>query len=142
MAALNFQKWIVPKIEKGNKPGTIRQKRRRPIKIGELLYLYTGMRTKHCRQLLFSPKVHYGSIPIRITEDAIYLSDVALFESMKDPFAKLDGFKSYADFLTFFRDTYGLPFEGVWILWNRKTYEEATDYIMHRNGAVITFLNE
>ena len=51
MAALNFQKQFAPDVESGIKLQTIRAKRKNPIKEGETLYLYTGMRTKKCRKL-------------------------------------------------------------------------------------------
>ena len=51
MPALNFQKQFVPLIESGEKRQTIRSQRKQPIKVGDLLYLYTGQRTKNCRKL-------------------------------------------------------------------------------------------
>lgn len=130
MAALNFQAWIVPKIEDGTKPGTIRRKRKQPIKIGDLLHLFTNMRNKNCRRI--GLKVCYGKFDIRITRDSIFLDDCPLFESMKEGFAQLDGFRDYSHFLAFFETQYGLPFEGDWIVWNSKHVEGAKEFIQSR----------
>lgn len=49
MVAYSFNKGFVPSIESGRKRQTIRAPRRRHVRIGEQLQLYTGMRTKACR---------------------------------------------------------------------------------------------
>lgn len=51
MALLNFQKQFADLIEAGTKRQTIRAARKYPIKVGDKLYLYTGLRTKYCRKL-------------------------------------------------------------------------------------------
>ena len=51
MPALNFQEQFAAAVESGEKRQTIRSERKRPIKVGDTLYLYTGMRTKRCRKL-------------------------------------------------------------------------------------------
>ena len=55
MPALNFQRRFVSKIESGEKRGTIREKRKIPFKVGDPLYLYTGMRTSKCESII----LHY-----------------------------------------------------------------------------------
>jgi hypothetical protein len=49
MPALSFMQMFRPKIESGFKRHTIRAERAIPIKPGDLLVLYTGMRTRSCR---------------------------------------------------------------------------------------------
>jgi len=64
MPALNFQARFADAVERGDKTQTIRAPRKRPFKVGDNLYLYTGMRTKWCRKLLDA--VCIGVDPIRI----------------------------------------------------------------------------
>lgn len=53
MPALNYQKRFAPLVESGKKKHTIRACRKdgRDPRPGEVLYQYTGMRTKGCRKL-------------------------------------------------------------------------------------------
>jgi len=51
MPALNYHKQFAPAIEAGQKLQTIRAMRKVPVKAGDTLYHYTGMRTKACRLL-------------------------------------------------------------------------------------------
>ena len=103
MPALNFQKQFVPMIEDGSKYHTIRRKRKKnPIKVGDVLYLYTGMRTKQCRLI---KDVHCSSVvPVviypklgRVVLDGkmLALDDVLWF-------AVRDGFANQMDFFKFF----------------------------------------
>lgn len=50
MPAYNFQKLFVPMILGGQKPHTIRKKRKHPTKVGDVIKMFVGMRTKNCRQ--------------------------------------------------------------------------------------------
>ena len=54
MPALNYSSQFAPLVESGRKTQTIRALRKRPIKTGDKLYHYTGMRTKACRALGWS----------------------------------------------------------------------------------------
>jgi len=49
MPTINFTKF---KVESGEKRQTIRAVRKRPIKVGDKLHLYSGLRTKKARNLL------------------------------------------------------------------------------------------
>lgn len=51
MLALNFKPQFVDRILSGHKYTTIRKQRKHPIKVGDALYLYTGLRTKDCQKL-------------------------------------------------------------------------------------------
>ena len=58
MPAYNFQPQFVPMILDLSKPHTIRRRRaRRPTVPGDMLSLYTGMRTKQCTLIATSPCV-------------------------------------------------------------------------------------
>lgn len=51
MPAYSFQEMFVPFVLDGSKHQTIRSRRKHPAKVGDTLYLYYGLRTKHCRKL-------------------------------------------------------------------------------------------
>ena len=55
MALINFQKRFVPKILAGEKTHTIRAWRKHPVKVGETLHLYTGLRQRGARLLMRVP---------------------------------------------------------------------------------------
>lgn len=74
MPALNFQKQFADKIKNGEKLQTIRALRKRPFVIGDVLYLYTGMRTKNCVKL-----------------GKTYCIDIAYVEIINDQVIKVDG---------------------------------------------------
>jgi hypothetical protein len=44
MPALDFQARFAPLVESGEKRQTIRKRRKRPIGVGQTLYLWTGQR--------------------------------------------------------------------------------------------------
>ena len=118
MPLLNFKKQFAPLVEAGIKRQTIRSPRkdcRNPHR-GEILYLYTGLRTKSARKLLVVEC--RGSIPIAITENndvVLGMRELGYLEATK--LAKADGFDSFEDFLVFFRQNHGLPFFGFLIYW-------------------------
>jgi hypothetical protein len=116
MPALSFKKQFASDVEYGIKCQTIRALRKRPIKTGDMLYLYTGMRTKGCRKLgeAFCRQVRH----IRIIEGIdpwtyeIILDGEKLSEIQKYFLAKADGFANADKLFTFFREEHGIPFEG------------------------------
>ena len=110
MPAYNFQERFAPLVESGEKTHTIRKPRKRKTKVGELLKLYTGMRTRLCRLLRSAPckKV----VPILIEHDSVELEGQTLVGDELDLFAQSDGFKDGADFFKFWCDTYGLSEEN------------------------------
>ena len=123
MVAYNFQKRFAPAVESGDKRQTIRALgKRRHAKPGEMLQLYTGQRTKHCRLLredecrevlpvLMTPRKLESSILVAY----VFVSDVRLSMSSICALSRADGFACVADFFDFFRDR--MPFEGVLIKW-------------------------
>lgn len=124
MPALNYQERFVFLVESGLKKQTIRPKRKIPIKPGDPLYHYTGMRTKKCRKLGESEcKI---TTPICIEEWGFKLiTRIVTEEHWKYSidssdlgwFARRDGFKDWSEMRDWFKDRYGLPFEGVLIEW-------------------------
>lgn len=128
MSSLNFQEWLAGPVERGEKTQTIRAKRKRPIVIGETLYLFTGMRTKACRRLGTGRCIAVADIVIRENEVEVLRSveplgdgellrgGVILDASDRLNLAIADGFKTLEDFTAFFAK-WGLPFEGDLIGW-------------------------
>lgn len=102
MPALGFQKQFVPMIEDGTKHHTIRRKRKNPIKVGDVLYLYTGMRTKLC--WLVKESVCASVVPVVIYPDLGRVVLDGKMLSLDDTlrFAVRDGFANQMDFFRFF----------------------------------------
>ena len=116
MPAISFRKQFKMLIVRGHKRQTVRAKRKRPIKKGQLLYLYYALRTKHSKLLRVEKCVEVKSIEIRnnlqIKLDCEYLNNKEI-----DIFAAKDGFDNAYQFLDFYRLTHGLPFYGQVIYW-------------------------
>lgn len=113
MPALNFQARFAPLIISGAKRQTIRRVRKTPIKPGDRLCLYTGMRTKGCRKI--GEAVCEDTASVWIYDDHINVG--GRYFPPLDLFAKADGLSSWAEMRDFFREHYGLPFKGVIIYW-------------------------
>ena len=109
MVAFNFKKEFVPHIKSGKKRMTIRQTKR--CDVGDDMQLYTGQRTKQCKKIMDA--VCSDVFKIYITESGV---GCPRFTSMKN-LADLDGFKSPVEMREFFKNQYGLPFEGYAHVW-------------------------
>ena len=118
MSAYNFQKQFAPAIESGEKTSTIRARRKNgyvPVP-GERIKLYTGQRTTKCRLLR---EVTVSRVtPIVVDNDSIILDGTPVSAVRCLRIAKQDGFQSWADFVSFFKEQRGLPFNGYLIEWN------------------------
>lgn len=121
MPAYNFQSQFVPMILDGQKPHTIRKRRERPTKVGDMLWLYTGMRTKQCILIASSVCVKVQPITIMPYERILFYEEkdgrLQLGSEGVDRLAKMDGFENRKDFFGFF-ERYGKPlledFEIIW----------------------------
>lgn len=121
MAAYNFKKEFAAAVESGRKKQTIRADRkdgRRP-KPGEILALYTGMRTKACRLLLRAPCKTVCTIEIfhdrrgaDVIVDGLVLNKAAVRE-----LAHADGFVNENSFFYFFEENHGSAFVGILVTW-------------------------
>ena len=100
MPAISF-KVFREKLENGTKRQTIRLARKRPIVVGDKLYLYWHQRQKDCRPILVN-----GESVVRCNATArlnwLLLSHplMAEFEALRD------GFDSAKAFLAFFEEHY------------------------------------
>jgi len=115
MPALNYKAEFAPKVEDGTKRSTIRPRRKNPIKKGDTLYHYTGMRTKKCRKLLENKCTSVSRI--EIFNSIVAVNCCRLHHAAVYRLARKEGFKCVKDFRDFFRNQYGLPFVGAWIQW-------------------------
>jgi hypothetical protein len=116
MASLNFQARFAPDVQSGKKRQTIRARRKYPIRRGEVLYLYTGLRTQSARLL----RMAKCSSTIDVSIDAsgiLYAGTRIVADAAASRLAKSDGFAGYADMLGWIKKVYGLPFFGQLITW-------------------------
>jgi hypothetical protein len=120
MPALNFQPRFAELILSGAKRQTVRQLRRRPIRPGETLHLYTGQRTQQVRFLGYA--VCDDALKIRISPDAdrprVEVEGIGA-PVKPDFFARRDGFSSWGALRAFFASVYPGRDEiaGVLITW-------------------------
>ena len=131
MPAINFRKRYAKAIEAGVKRTTIRPPRRdkRPTaKEGDILSLYYGMRTKHCK--LIRRVVCTGVDPIALDIErhpdgkygiGIAVRGVPLVYEQLYMLAREDGFTDVSDMAEFFAGLYGTQMHGWLIRWNPET---------------------
>jgi len=103
MVAFNFQPQFIVDIQSGAKTQTIRRTAR--AEVGDRLQLYTGMRTKACRKIVDPDPVCILTNYIALRPDGITFGDASLFPSADD-FARMDGFRDYADMHRWFAERY------------------------------------
>ena len=136
MPALNFKKEFVSLIDFGIKRQTIRPLRKVPIKPGDKLYLYSGMRTKSCVHLGEVYCCEVLSITIRrLTNNTCNKYAIAIDTLIDDPsmwhvniaghppmsrmalfyLAKMDGFSDEEQMLRWFKNQYKLKPGDEWL---------------------------
>lgn len=120
MPLLGFKKQFAHLVENGTKRQTIRAKRRdgKDQRVGETLYLYTGLRTKHCRKL--GEEICKSVEEITIDYNGINVSGNWLSVSERDALARADGFTCFQDMKEFFKNEHGslqAGFSGLLIKW-------------------------
>ena len=138
MPALDFQPRFRRLILLGEKRQTIRKVRKRPIRVGDALFLYGGQRRKGGGNRLMeatcveaSPiciRSFRPSIPRRVPSKnrprirprlvvGVCLDGEHLSRADIIALARRDGFPGPFGFIRFFVRTHGLPFQGVLIRW-------------------------
>jgi len=116
MPALSFQKRFAAAVENGEKRQTFRKRRKRPIRAGDTLCMFTGMRTKQCRRL--RTEICTKITPVEITFlGTLVLAGVTQTAREAQRFARADGFEDYGEMLKWVVRTHGLPFVGDVIYW-------------------------
>jgi len=129
MPAYNFQARFVPKILAGTKPHTIRKRRKHPTKVGDILWLYSGMRTKTCKLIAGAPCVRVEPIVIWPFEERVAANiDFSIVQ-----LAYGDGFDGLPEFFDFFRRTYRekvlIDFEIIF--WDTKSMISSKDFVRY-----------
>jgi hypothetical protein len=125
MPSLNFTVFVDQVLD-GRKTQTIRAIRKRPIKVGDTLHLFTGMRHMSCWRL--SPEggvACIGAYPIEIDRRCCGVNLNGAVRLMCQPFdasqierlARDDGFESVSEFFDFFDPNVGDVFRGQLIRW-------------------------
>jgi len=123
---ISFMSQFVDKVLSGEKRQTIRAARKRPIKVGDMLILATGARTKYYRKL--GEARCLAAFPIQMTAAGVSGEIEGIWEwSAEWPrkLARWDGFEATKDFRAFFETRYGFPFEGIVIRWSEIRKEGA-----------------
>lgn len=105
MPALNFERRFVEAILSGRKTSTLRLPRKRPIKVGDRLYLYTGMRTKYCRKVMETTTMRVTPITMSLSPSRFeFVADAKRIDL--ESLAASEGFDSPADMERWFRRYY------------------------------------
>ena len=107
MPAINFKPQFAALVESGAKTQTIRKTNR--FKIGDVVQLYTGQRTKQCRKL--GEGVVEMVLPFYMSRSPLLCRDAYAAIAMADGFANAD------EMFDWFEKQHGLPFEGWLIKW-------------------------
>lgn len=118
MPAYSFKERFIPLIKSGEKKQTIRGFRRHQAKPGDTLYLYYGMRTKHCMKIMETVCTHVNVIEIG-KNGGVFLSHrrKGLEKQQKEQLAIADGFPDFNTMLRWWKQTHSLPFKGNIIYW-------------------------
>jgi len=134
MPSIGFQPRLVPSVMRGDKPGTVRQiNNKRPVRSGDNLYIFTGMRTKKCKRhgIHYCQKVY----PIKINwlTKTIWLDGIELIPIVRHWFATTDIQGSEQDFFDFFEKMkYQKPL--VWIVWDIDTVNMIDECLISQRG--------
>ena len=122
MVAYSFKAMFEGPILSGRKPHTMRNDRKRHARPGEILQLYSGMRTRHCR--LIGTATCVSVLPVRLDfeEERIEIGADRIIEARLDldSFAWSDGFLDWNKLVDFWRAEHAaiLRWSGVIIAWN------------------------
>lgn len=120
----SFKARFVPLIQSGKKLTTIRAPRKdgKLPKPGEVLHLFTGMRTKQCQKI--AEVICKRVLPIRIWRErgvnGVTLNGVTLSGAGRNQVAWRDGFENWEEMISFFSTVHTLPFTGHLIEWETK----------------------
>jgi hypothetical protein len=120
MVAYSFKSMFAPKILDGTKRQTIRADRKRHVRPGEELQLYTGMRTRQCRLIARVTCEELARVRLMFEDMLVFINgDVAFEPRDVDVFARRDGFEDWPSMRWFWQTEHGAinEFEGVLITW-------------------------
>ena len=115
MVAFNFVPMFRPKIFFGTKLSTIRQTQR--CKVGDVMQLYVGQRTKNCEKLLDVVCCGVGTAEFSERWGMQIQPIAGNIRPSDAPFYEQEGFESIIEFEKFFETRYRLPFHGFVHAW-------------------------
>jgi hypothetical protein len=110
---LSFKKQFAPLVKNKTKRQTIRVEGKRVAEVGDILHLFTGMRTKFCQKIddvvcIHSERIFIDTVHFWVLSNVEPPVKYSWVESLE--IAKKDGFKNLSSFFDFFRQQYG---EGI-----------------------------
>ncbi|MCH7400106.1 ASCH domain-containing protein [Belliella sp. DSM 107340] len=129
---LGFKKSFAKPILQGSKVFTIRNQRKLEPKIGETLYMYTGLRTKDCNKITDKHKlvsIQLVDLYFSIDEEGNGWVDIIVDGRMlknyeMQEFSKMDGFTDLKDFSDYWLENVKPNRLGI-------KYHEAEDMIIY-----------
>ena len=132
MVAYNFQPEFGAAILAGVKTSTIRPNgRRRHARVGEVVQLYSGMRTPYCT--LLARAICIGAYPVEVLQEGVRIDGAVICDSAAlDALAISEGFSKFGNMQAWFDIRYSLPvFNMTQILWRPDAADEGA------NGALV-----
>jgi hypothetical protein len=123
MVAYSFKMRFAAPFLAGVKAQTIRAERAgrsRHARPGEMVQLYTGMRTRQCTKLGECQCIAVWPIELHLRDGIVFANDGWIWtEDDLDAFARRDGFRNWSEMAAFWAAEYpGVDvFEGVLIRW-------------------------
>lgn len=119
MVAYSFKKQFVVPILSRTKGGTIRADRKRHARPGEVIQIYTGMRTKQCRMITELECRSAEPICLRFDKPEVFAAGRVLRSSRAlDAFAVFDGFESFEQMRAFWSETPSVMNLGAFSGWH------------------------
>lgn len=110
MGLYNFKLRFVKPIQDGTKTHTIRAKRKHPQKVGELMYLYCGLRQKGAFRIIPPPPCTKVEDILLQRDGSIYVAEVKLSLDEMEQLARRDGFSDLPEMMQFWDGKF--PFSG------------------------------
>ena len=120
MPTINYKEALITRVIDGTKPHTIHFGKR-IYKVGQTAIHCTGNRTpnrkEHRRDLITS--VTRINIKFQPNDESIWINGWLISDRAMRELAQNDGFKSYTEFINFFKATHGENFDidGLLIQW-------------------------
>lgn len=129
--SIGFKPEFVKKILSGEKRSTIRNKR---FKMGDVLYMFTGLRTRNCKRFGTATVEKTSDVSIFPDEQEIYVKGEGML-SLEEivELGETDGFDTTLEFFNFFKDTYPDEYKKDRVI--RKQLVVWKDFRKHRGPA-------
>ena len=116
-----FKPRFAPLVEAGTKLQAVRPIPKRMPKVGDKISLrcWTDKSYRSKQRVLMESTITRVDTFSIDTFPTMRINDIGLkYRRVCDDFARADGFSDYPALLEWFRETHGLPFDGIVIHWN------------------------